>query len=156
MAKMIKFSVFLILATIIAASLYYYLPSTVMVQVVGTEVKRVEKKIKSKKVSDIRYVIARRISDEKTLVFRNEDMAWPPYFKFDSSDLSGKAIDWSDKNPRPVVLLTYYGWRIPFLSMHPNATSLKQVDPNYRHIPWLNIIVIGLLVIVLIYLKIKF
>ena len=156
MFGIVKLTISVIIISIVGATLHYYLPSTEIVQVVGTEVKRVEKKTKSKKVSDIRYVIARRITDEKTLVFRNEDMAWPPYLKFDSSDLAGKAIDWADKKPRPAVLLTYYGWRIPFLSMHPNATSLKQVDANYSHIPWFNIIFLVLFAAVLIFLKIKF
>ena len=155
MLKTAKFSIFIVFAALIVVALHYYLPSTVLVQVVGTEVKRVEKKLKSKKTSDICYVIARRLNDEKTLVFRNEDMPWPPYLKFDSSDLSGKAIDWSDKTPRPIVLLTYYGWRIPFLSMHPNTTSLKQVNADYSHIPWFNIIFISILVILFIFIKIK-
>lgn len=77
------------------------------------------------------------------MVFRNEDSGWiwPPYFKFDSSDLQAEAaslVSGAD-NPQWVVV-THYGWRNRFFSIYPNAVGIRPIDgPDQRIIPWFNI-----------------
>ncbi len=87
---------------------------------------------------------------DDTMVYRNEDTGWiyPPYFKFDSSDLQAEADDMSStaENPRWVAI-THYGWRIRWLTIFPNAVSIRDVPgPDYRPIPWVN----GIIFVVLI------
>jgi hypothetical protein len=155
MFQKISRALIIVVSLIVGAALHFYLPSTAVAYLVGSEVKRTESKKNENKLRDVRYVVARRISDSSTLMFRNEDMSWPPYFKFDSGTLSGKAMDWSDRNPKPPVLVTYYGWRIPFLSMYPNATSLEIVDQHYNHIPWFNIVFLSLILFLLVFVRFK-
>ncbi|MCG5515359.1 MULTISPECIES: DUF1523 family protein [unclassified Ectothiorhodospira] len=61
----------------------------------------------------------------ETLIFRNEDAGLlPPYFKFDSADLQSIARRVKETCPEEPVVVNGYGWRIAFLSMFPNATSI--------------------------------
>lgn len=79
---------------------------------------------------------------DDTMVYRNEDTGWiwPPYFKFDSSDLQAEAADYA-KADGQYYLITHYGWRNRFFSIYPNAISIKPIaDPNMRVIPWFNIV----------------
>jgi hypothetical protein len=86
---------------------------------------------------------------EKVMVYRNEDTGWiwPPYFKFDSSDLQAEAAAViSTTEPYDWVQITHYGWRIRWLTIYPNAISIKPVEgPDHRPLPWFNILfLIGL------------
>jgi hypothetical protein len=90
-------------------------------------------------------------SDEKPMVYRNEDTGWgwPPYFKFDASNLQAQASDavsdGKGENAEWVDVL-HYGWRNEFLSIYPNAVSISSVEgPDQRIIPWFNIVVLVLL-----------
>ncbi len=87
-----------------------------------------------------------RGSEPSTMVYRNEDTGWiyPPYFKFDSSDLQAEADDWSSTAAEPRwVVITHYGWRIRWLTVFPNAVSIREVPgPDYRPIPWVNIVIL--------------
>ncbi|MGZ9811009.1 DUF1523 family protein [Pseudoroseicyclus sp. H15] len=80
---------------------------------------------------------------DQTMVYRNEDTGWiwPPYFKFDSSDLQAQAQDLVSTAADPDwVLIRHYGWRNRFLTIFPNATNIRQIDgPDVRPIPWFNI-----------------
>lgn len=80
---------------------------------------------------------------EQTMVYRNEDTGWiwPPYFKFDSANLDAEAEDRRSTADEPRwVVIRHYGWRIKFLSVFPNAISIRDVDgPDFRPIPWFNI-----------------
>jgi hypothetical protein len=82
-------------------------------------------------------------TSESIMVYRNEDTGWiwPPYFKFDSSDLQATAdanISGPD-TPRWVVV-THYGWRNRFFTIYPNAVAISPVaGPDVRIIPWFNI-----------------
>ncbi|SEL26315.1 DUF1523 family protein [Ectothiorhodospira marina] len=61
----------------------------------------------------------------KTLIFRNEDAGFfPPYFKFDSANLQALASRIEEQCPEVPVTINGYGWRISFLNMFPNATSI--------------------------------
>lgn len=85
----------------------------------------------------------------KTRVFRNEDTgwSWPPYFKFDTSNLQAEAGDLKSTKADPQwVVVTHYGWRSEYLSIYPNAVKLRAIDgPEVTIIPWLNIIILGML-----------
>ena len=74
---------------------------------------------------------------ERVMVYRNEDTGvYPPYFKFDSSDLEAEASALAGKEQW--VSITHYGWRMRFLSIYPNAISIKPVSgPEYRPFPCL-------------------
>ncbi|MFP4080084.1 MAG: DUF1523 family protein [Ectothiorhodospira sp.] len=75
---------------------------------------------------DIQYRIETvRVGTSSTLIFRNEDAGFfPPYFKFDSADLQSVARRIKDQCPEEPVTVHGYGWRIPFMSMFPNATAI--------------------------------
>ena len=82
--------------------------------------------------------------DGRPMVYRNEDTGWgwPPYFKFNTSNLQAEAADLrsTSDNPRWVVI-RHYGWRAEFLSVFPNAISIRAIDdPDQRIIPWQNIL----------------
>lgn len=76
-------------------------------------------------------------------VYRNEDTGWiwPPYFKFDSSNLQAEASNLISTSAAPRwVAIRHYGWRIPWLSAFPNAVALYEVEgPDVTLIPWFNI-----------------
>lgn len=80
---------------------------------------------------------------EKVMVFRNEDTGWiwPPYFKFDSSDLHAEAAaNMSAPGVEQWVVITHYGWRNRFFTIYPNAVGIRPIDgPDVRIIPWFNI-----------------
>lgn len=90
-------------------------------------------------------------NSESIMVYRNEDTGWiwPPYFKFDSSDLQATA----DANISPIdvprwVVITHYGWRNRFFSIYPNAIAISPIaGPNVTIIPWFNIIFFGGLIV---------
>ncbi|MDQ2094105.1 DUF1523 family protein [Rhodalgimonas zhirmunskyi] len=79
----------------------------------------------------------------KVMVYRNEDTGWiwPPYFKFDSSDLQAQAAaEMSNKQNTQWVVITHYGWRNKYLTIYPNAIGVRPVDgPDVTVIPWFNI-----------------
>lgn len=80
---------------------------------------------------------------ERVMVYRNEDTGWiwPPYFKFDSSDLQAAALaNVSAPGNEQWVVITKYGWRNRFFTIYPNTIAIKPIDgPDTRVIPWFNI-----------------
>ena len=94
-----------------------------------------------------------RTDGEDVMVYRNEDTGWgwPPYFKLDSSNLQAEAADAVSTQEAPRwYVIRHYGWRSPFLSIYPNAVSLKPIDdPNQRLIPYFNIAVILIRLLIL-------
>lgn len=84
--------------------------------------------------------------DGDVMVYRNEDTGWgwPPYFKFDTSNLQAEAADLRSTSANPTwVAITHYGWRNEFMSIFPNAVSVRQVEgPDVTIIPWVSIIVL--------------
>lgn len=82
------------------------------------------------------------------MVYRNEDTGWiwPPYFKFDSSDLQAESA--SVARGESWAVITHYGWRVRWASIYPNAIAVRLVDgPDVRVIPWFNIFFFGFLII---------
>lgn len=94
---------------------------------------------------DVFFIQSRLVSDE-VMVYRNEDTGWgwPPYFKFDTSNLQAEAADAKSAADAPQwVVIKHYGWRNEFLSIFPNAVSVRAVDsPDVSIIPWLNIAIL--------------
>ena len=98
---------------------------------------------------DVFFIQTFRTND-KPMIYRNEDTGWgwPPYFKFDTSNLQAEASDLISKSSNETpqwVVVRHYGWRIEFQSIFPNAVEIWAVDdPDVRIIPWLNIIILTL------------
>jgi hypothetical protein len=148
--QIIKYVFFALLAVFAVGFLHYNLPRTDVVQITGTDVKRIDRGASSErsKTRDVRY-LSTVTRDRKVRVFRNEDTGWgwPPYFKFNSADLTAKAQMLMQDPEKPWSRIRYYGWRIKIFSLFPNAISLKVVDKDYTHLPIFNIVFITLLVI---------
>jgi hypothetical protein len=82
----------------------------------------------------------------RPMVYRNEDTGWgwPPFYKFDSSNLQARANDMRSTPEEPDwVAIKHYGWRSEFLTIYPNALRIKNVDgPDQGVIPWTSIVVL--------------
>lgn len=169
--KKIKISLGAVLIAIIFLFFHYNLPRTAVVQISGTDIKRIDKAVGGKEgkdsakkqvqtatsSADVRFInsVSRK---GKPMVFKNEDTGWgwPPYFKFDSADITAEAQAFITDQEKPWVLIKYYGWRFTMFSMFPNALDLKQVDQDYTHIPVFNIVFFILLVILVFVIRRKF
>jgi hypothetical protein len=87
-------------------------------------------------------------TNDKPMIYRNEDTGWgwPPYFKFDTSNLQAEASDLISKKSAETaqwVAVRHYGWRNEFLSIYPNAVAIWPVaGPDARIIPWFNIVLL--------------
>jgi hypothetical protein len=169
-SKIIKIVVSALLVIALVLFLHRNLPLTAVVQITGTDIKRVDKSggkpksgqenRKGEKVvqtSDVRFINA--VSrNGKVMVFRNEDTGWgwPLYFKFNSADLTAQAQAFLNSEEKPWVLVKYYGWRVRIFSMFPNAVSFKEVDKDYTNIPLFNIVFVCVLIILAIFIKRKY
>jgi hypothetical protein len=95
---------------------------------------------------DIRFIEA-AYPDGDVMVYRNEDTGWiwPPYFKYDSSNLQAEAGNLKSDTASPKwVMVTHYGWRLPILSIYPNAVSVREAaSADERVIPYVSIVVIA-------------
>jgi Protein of unknown function (DUF1523) len=100
-------------------------------------------------IRDIRFIDAVYPDGTSVMVYRNEDTGWfwPPYFKWDSSTLQAEAQNLkSDKTKPQWVSITHYGWRLPILSIFPNAISVTPVaGPEVTIIPYANILILTFL-----------
>lgn len=94
---------------------------------------------------DVFFIQTRRANDS-VMVYRNEDTgwSWPPYFKFDTTNLQAEANDLRSVSADPQwVVIKHYGWRNEFYSIFPNAISVRAVDgPDAQIIPWINIVIL--------------
>ena len=97
---------------------------------------------------DIRFIDTVR-PNGRPLVYRNEDTGtiWPPYFKYDSSNLHAVAGDQRSTSDAPKwVSITSYGWRISWLTIFPNAISITPVSgPDQRPLNWPAMVVLGII-----------
>lgn len=150
--------------------LHYFLPARDIVQVVGTDVKRMDiGKYKwfwdkadagtdTHNTRDVRFINA-TWPNGKSRVYRNEDTNWsfPPYFKFDSGNLNAQAQGLAKDNEEIWVAVSHYGWRVKIVSMFPNAYRIKEVEgPDTLLIPWFNIVFLSLLALFIFYLRHRF
>ncbi|MBM3614383.1 MAG: DUF1523 family protein [Alphaproteobacteria bacterium] len=105
---------------------------------------------------DIRF-IETAYPDGSVMVYRNEDTGWiwPPYFKYDSSNLQAEAGNLkSDAAHSKWVVVTHYGWRLPILSIYPNAVSVREAaGPDERVIPYVSIVVIVFLIFAVVMIR---
>ncbi len=145
---------------LIAAFFHYTLPQNDIVRVTDTYEKRIDFGENSPFWAssdtgndpgtvnrDVFFIQTVRTSG-RVMVYRNEDTGWgwPPYFKFDTSNLQAEAADTKSTAENPKwVAIKHYGWRNQFLSIYPNAVGVKPVaGPDVRIIPWLNIFILAL------------
>ena len=156
----------ILILAILASVLHYTLPQRDIVRITKTEVRRVDFGANSvfwanSGAGDAVSTVNRDVlfietvqPNGKVIVYRNEDTGWgwPPYFKFDTADLQAEAGNLVSPEEAPKwVALRHYGWRNTFMSIFPNALSLKPVDgPEVRLIPWFNIIFLTILGVILI------
>jgi hypothetical protein len=98
---------------------------------------------------DVFFVNARS-RDGDLLEFRNEDtgFGFPWYFKFDSATLHNQAQEAVSTAEAPKwMVIRYYGWRLPFVSMFPNAISMRPAESrDMTLIPWFNIVLLTALI----------
>jgi hypothetical protein len=157
--KYVKWTLIALFWSLVAGFLHYTLPQYDIARVTDTYEKRVnpgenrwfwaQEDVGSNPASadsrDVFFIQTRR-ADDSVMVYRNEDTGWgwPPYFKFDTSNLQAEAADARSTadDPRWVVI-GHYGWRNEFISIFPNAVSLRPADgPDATIIPWFNIILL--------------
>lgn len=149
--------------TVLLAFLHYTLPQHDVVRITDTYEKRINPGTNSFFWSnadtgermdvaerDVFFIQTFRTND-KPMIYRNEDTGWgwPPYFKFNTSNLQAQASDMmSKKNAETAqwVVVRHYGWRNEFFSIYPNAIRIWAVEsPDVRIIPWFNIIFLSLM-----------
>ncbi|EBA06372.1 DUF1523 family protein [Sagittula stellata] len=159
--KYVKWTFIALFWLLVAAFLHYTLPQHDVVRITDTYEKRVDPGENSLFWAqadtgtngtlpnrDVFFIQTRK-DDGEIIVYRNEDTGWgwPPYFKFDTSNLQAEAADLKSTadNPRWVAV-RHYGWRNEFLTIFPNAVGLKQVaGPDVTIIPWTAIVILVLL-----------
>ncbi len=158
-----KWTFRIIVAAFVLGFLHYTLPQHDIVRVTGTYNRLTtvgtenswayaspdSGTLESSVTRDIRFIEA-SFEDGGVMVYRNEDTGWiwPPYFKYDSSNLQAEAgnLKSDAANPKWVVV-THYGWRLPILSIYPNAVSVREAaSPDERVIPYVSIVVIAFLI----------
>jgi len=162
--KWIKRALVGLIIVLVGGFLHYNLPSRDIVQVVGTEVKRMDVGrtpwfwgktdvgTQEHLTRDVRFINA-VWPNGKPMVYRNEDTGWsfPPYLKFDSSNLAAKAQGLAKQDGEVWVAVSHYGWRIEILTMFPNAYKVKRVSgPDALLIPWFNIVFLSLFAFIII------
>jgi hypothetical protein len=163
MWRWIKWGLRITVLLVVAAFLHYTLPQRDVVQVINTY-NRVQpiganwifyasedtgSGAETSTSRDIRFIDAVFPDGKTTMTYRNEDTGWlwPPYFKWDSSTLQAEATNYKSTpgNPRWVAI-THYGWRMPIISVFPNAVRIVPVEgPDVRLIPWVNIVILATL-----------
>jgi len=84
-----------------------------------------------------------------SMVYRNEDTGWgwPPFFKFDTTNLQTQAADLRSTVDDPTwTAIMHYGWRIELLSIYPNALAVKEVESGETYVfPWISAIILLIL-----------
>lgn len=157
----VKWSLILAFWLIVAGFFHYTLPQVDIVRITDTYEKRENPGANSLFWSsgdagsaagtngrDVFFIQTRQVGD-RVMVYRNEDTgwSWPPYFKFDTSNLQAEAADLRSTAADPqYVAIRHYGWRNEFLSIFPNAVSVRPVDgPDAaKPLPWVNILILTL------------
>lgn len=166
--RYVKWSLIAILVLLVAGFLHYTLPQRDIVRIVGVETRRIDYAnnslfwaqpdagLQPGDTRDVRFINT-LFPDGDTMVYRNEDTGWgwPPYFKFDTSNLQTRAQDLISTDDAPKwVVVQHYGWRNEFFSIYPNAVNAYRVDsPDVRLIPWLNIVILGLMAAAVLWLR---
>ncbi|WP_425439236.1 DUF1523 family protein [Poseidonocella pacifica] len=137
-----KWILLAIVAILVASVVHYTLPQTDIVRITDTYEKRVdvgENRLfwsnassgfsTSQPGRDVFFIQTRR-DDGDVMVYRNEDTGWgwPPFFKFNTSNLQAEANDLRSTGEAPQwVRLRHYGWRNEMFSIFPNALSVEPI-----------------------------
>lgn len=154
----IKWAFIIVFWVFVAAFLHYTLPQHDIVRITDTYEKRVDPGENSLfwaqadvgsdgtlPTRDVFFIQTVDV-DGDIMVYRNEDTGWgwPPYFKFDTSNLYAEASDMKSTADAPRwVAVRHYGWRNEFISIFPNALSVREVEsPDSQIIPWMNIAIL--------------
>ena len=158
-----KWAIRFVLALLVLGFLHYTLPQHDIVRITNTYEKRIDFGSNSwfwasgdsgnatAPVNRDVFFIETFRTNEKPMIYRNEDTGWgwPPYFKFNTANLQARASDLigaKDDGATQWAVIRHYGWRNEFLSIYPNATSVRPATgPDERIIPWFN----GVLLILL-------
>ncbi|UWQ90743.1 DUF1523 family protein [Aliisedimentitalea scapharcae] len=157
----IKWAIILLFWGTVGSVLHYALPSHDTVRIVNTYEERQELNDWTRMFwavpddqsvnlisRDVQFIQAVRPSN-RAIVYRNEDTGWgwPFYFKFDTANLYTEANDRiSTKSDPEWVSVMHYGWRNEFLSIFPNAISIKPVaGPDHSPVNWFNIVFLTIL-----------
>jgi hypothetical protein len=157
----VKWGFILLFWLLVAAFLHYTLPQRDIVRITDTYQKRVDfggnsifwassgAGMAETEVNRDVFFIQTVQPDGEVMVYRNEDTGWgwPPYFKFDTSNLQAEAANLRSTAAEPDwVAIRHYGWRNELLSIFPNAVSAWPVaGPDVRMIPWFNIVLLVVL-----------
>lgn len=143
----------LLVIAIVGAFLHYHLPRRDVVRILANEIIRVDYETTNAqgetvtRTRDIRQIYA-ETPDGETMEFNNVDA--PLYLKFDSANLTAKAEQFSGDGPPKWAVMTYYGWRIEFISWFPNAIAIRQAEgPDEDLFPWLNITILTIAVVLI-------
>jgi hypothetical protein len=169
MWRYLKWGFWTVLILLVGGFLHYTLPQRDIVRITGTYNRLTtvgENSIfyatpdagtgESTVTRDIRFIEAVR-PNGRVIVYRNEDTGWvwPPYFKYDSSNLQAEASNLKSPADAPVwVSVTHYGWRIAWLSIYPNAVAVRTVaGPDVSLFPWVNIVILTALAFLLFMLR---
>lgn len=167
--RYVKWTLYTLIALTVFAFLHYTLPQHDIVRITDTETRRIDFGENSifwaapdagsgtpQATRDVKFIETIR-PDGRPMVYRNEDTGWgwPPYFKFDSYNLQTEASDLRSTSADPQwVVITHYGWRNEFLTIFPNAVSVRPAEgPDERIIPWVNIVILTLLAVAAIVLR---
>ena len=159
--RYIKWIFLITVWTLFAAFLHYTLPRHDIVRITDTYETRVDFGANSifwnnaaageapgLTSRDVFFIQAIR-PNGRARIYRNQDTGWgwPPYFKFNTANLQADAADLRSTRDAPLwVAVRHYGWRNEFLSIYPNALSVRVVEgPDTRIIPWISIVILVLL-----------
>ncbi|MWD26620.1 DUF1523 family protein [Aquicoccus sp. SCR17] len=159
--RYVKWTLIVAFWLLVAAFLHYTLPQRDIVRITDTYTTRVDFGNNSIFWSGARsgnapaaanrdvFFIQTRRADGDVMVYRNQDTGWgwPPYFKFDTADLQAEASDLRSTSETPRwVAIRHYGWRNDYMSIYPNAVSLREVaGPDVSLFPWFNTILLVIL-----------
>lgn len=161
--RVVKWVALLLVLAVMGSFLHYVLPRHAVVYVTSTENRIVSPdevrgfrslnegttNAQGQVVNDVFFINTVK-RDGDVLVFRNEDtgFGFPLYFKFNSADVQAEAQDAVTTRDTPRwMVVRYYGWRVPYLSMFPNSISISAAESrDVRIIPWFNIVILSLLI----------
>ncbi len=169
--RFVKWTFWVLIALLVASFLHYTLPRHDIVRISDTYTRRVDfgdnrwfwahagtGDAVTQQNADIFFIQAIR-ENGRPMVYRNEDTGWgwPPYFKFDTTNLQTEAADLKSTSAEPQwARVTRYGWRIEMFSIFPNAVAVKPViGPEARVIPWISIVILVVLAAVFWALRVR-
>lgn len=150
----LKWAIYVLLILLVAAFFHYWLPQHDTVRIVDIDVARMDTggvdTQGNAQTRDVRFIYA-VFPDGDQIEYRNEDTDWgfPFYFKFDSARLANQAANLKSTEATPTwVIVRHYGWRIPWLSMFPNALAIWPAQgPDDTVFPWFNVIFLTVLIL---------